>query len=186
MVNGTAAPIYFASDRLIAAQVPATLAPGSTATVQVMSSAGSSASVSLKVVPAKPGVFTYQVPGIGQAKAANQDGSANGDGTTVANSRAAAPGSIISVYASGLGTVDPAIPAGAPAPASPLSRVTLPVSATIGGLAATVTYAGAAPGLFGTYQVNVIVPLGAPSGANGLVLTAGGNHSQDGVTVQVR
>jgi uncharacterized protein (TIGR03437 family) len=183
--NGVSAPLYFASDRLVTVQAPTNLTPGSTARIQVVSSGGSSTVVPLKVVPAKPGVFTYQVPGIGQAKALNQDGSVNGDGT-ITGSTSAPQGSIIQVYASGLGTVDPPIPPGAPAPSSPLSRVTLPVSATIGGLPAAVTYAGTAPGLVGTYQVNIMVPSLAPSGANSLVLTAGGNASQDGVTVWIR
>jgi len=92
---------------------------------------------------------------------------------------------VIQIWASGLGPVNPAIPTGALAPASPLSRTTLDITATIGGQTARVTYAGAAPGMVGVYQVNVLVPVGTPSGANPLVLTAGGNSSQDGVTVQI-
>ena len=38
--------------------------------------------------------------------------------------------------------------------------------------------AGSAPGQIGVYQVNVQVPLTAPSGSNRLVLSVGGNSSQ--------
>jgi uncharacterized protein (TIGR03437 family) len=62
----------------------------------------------------------------------------------------------------------------------------LNVTATIGNQPATVTYAGSAPGEIGVYQVNVQVPLTAPSGADRLVLTAGQNSSQTGVTVQIK
>ena len=110
----------------------------------------------------------------------------NGDGSINGSDKAAATGSVIQVWASGLGPVVPAIPQGTLAPASPLSVATLPISATIGGRAAVVTYAGAAPGLVGMYQVNILVPALTPSGANSLVVTAGGNPSQSGVYIQTK
>ena len=181
--DGVAAPIAYASASLVAVQAPA-LAAGSTTQVQVRSSAGTTANVSLPVVSVKPGLFTYEAAGKGQAKAINQDGSLNGDGTT-SGSRGAAPGTIISLYATGLGAVTPPIQPGNPAPTSPLSTVAAQVSAVIGGRAAQVTYAGAAPGMIGTYQVNVMVPAATPGGAAKVVISADGNSSQDGVTVQV-
>ncbi len=183
--DGVSAPLYFAGDRLVVVQAPTNLNAGSMTNIQVASSSGSSLVVPLAVVPAKPGIFTYESGGTGQAKVINQDGSLNGDGGTPAGSKAAAPGTVLQCFASGLGPVDPPIPQGTLAPASPLSVATLQVTATVGGRPADVTYSGAAPGLVGVYQVNVKVPLTAPSGANKLVLTSGGNSSQDGVTVQI-
>jgi uncharacterized protein (TIGR03437 family) len=184
--DGVTVPLYFAGDRLVAAQAPTNLSPGATTSIQVISASGSSNVVRLPVVPAKPGVFTYEAGGSGQAKAINQDGTMNGDGSINGSDRPAAPGSIIQIFAAGLGPVDPPIPQGAVAPTSPLSVATLPISATIGGRAAVVTHAGAAPGQVGMYQVNIMVPALAPSGANGLVVVAGGNPSQSGVSIQVR
>jgi uncharacterized protein (TIGR03437 family) len=181
--EGTPAPIIYASDKLVAAQVPA-LAPGSTARIQVTASSGTSSSISLPVVPVKPGVVTYETGGKGQAQAINQDGSINGDGS-ISGSRGAAPGSVIQLFATGLGAVNPPIQPGNPAPMSPLSTVTAPVSAAIGGRAAMVTYAGAAPGLIGTYQVNVTIPAATPTGAARVVLSVDGSPSQDDVTIQV-
>ena len=181
--DGVAAPIAYASSTLVAVQAPA-LTAGSTTQVQVKSSAGTTTNVPLPVVSVKPGLFTYEAGGKGQAKVVNQDGSLNGDGST-SGSRGAAPGSIISLFATGLGAVTPAIQPGNPAPSNPLSTVTAQVSAVIGGRAAQVTYAGAAPGLIGTYQVNVVVPAATPGGAARVVISADGNSSQDDVTIQV-
>jgi uncharacterized protein (TIGR03437 family) len=138
------------------------------------------------VVQSKPGILTIDVDGTGQAKVNNQDGSRNGDGTSPSGSSAAAPGSIISVYATGLGPLSPPVPQGTPASSTTLSTTTSPVTASIGGRSATVMYAGSAPGQIGVYQVNVLVPVATPSGAARLTLSVDGNSSQNGVTVQIR
>jgi len=184
--DGVAAPIFFASDRLAVVQAPTNLTGGTTTQIQVRATAGSTASIQMDVVPVKPGILTYEGAGVGQAKAINQDGTPNGATSINSSARGATPGSVVAVYATGLGAADPAIPQGTPAPASPLSMVTAPISATVGGRAARVTYAGAAPGLIGTYQVNVMVPAGTPSGDVRLVLSADGNSSQPGVTILIR
>ena len=80
-LRGAAAPVYYVSDRFVSVQAPA-LTAGSTTRIQVTSSSGASASVSVPVVPVKPGLITYEAAGKGQAKAINQDGSLNGDGST--------------------------------------------------------------------------------------------------------
>jgi uncharacterized protein (TIGR03437 family) len=177
--DGVPAPLFYVSDRLIALQAPFTLTPGSTR-VQVVSTSGSSSAALLSVVPSKPGIFTTEAGGRGQAKAVNQDGTMNGERTP------AAPGSVISVMATGLGQVNPPITAGTPPAADRLSTTVLPVSASIGGRPATVTFAGAAPGYTGVYQVNIAVPANAPRGSARLVLISDGTPSQAGVTVEVR
>jgi uncharacterized protein (TIGR03437 family) len=183
--DGVAAPLYFASDRGIIVHAPTTLAAGATTSIKVTSSFGTSTAVTLPIAPARPGIYTYESGGKGQAKAINQDGTLNGDGS-IAGSVPTSTGTVLQIWASGLGPVDPPIPTGTITPASPLSRATLPITATIGGQSARITYAGAAPGLVGVYQVNILVPVGVPSGANRLVLYAGDNSSQDEVTVQVK
>ena len=184
--DGVSAPIYYSSSGLVVAQAPTSLTVGGTTRVSVTSTNGTSAAVPYLVVQSKPGILTDDVSGTGQAKANNQDGSRNGDGTTPSGSSAAAPGSIISVYATGLGPVTPAVPQGTPASLTTLSTTTLPVTASIGGRSATVMYAGSAPGQIGVYQVNVLVPVATPSGAARLTLSVDGNPTQNGVTVQIR
>jgi len=53
------------------------------------------------------------------------------------------------------------------------------IMADIGGVAATVTYAGLAPGLVGLYQVNIVIPSGATNGDNTLDIgtTAGTSYT---------
>ena len=184
--DGVAAPIYYVSDSVVAVQAPTSLTTGGLTSVQVVSSAGTTSAVKLIASTANPGVFTYQTGGGGQAKAFNQDGTPNGDGSILGTDKPAAAGSFISVYATGLGAVAPAVASGTVTPSSPLSPTVAPVTAYIAGRAATVTFAGLAPGLIGTYQVNILVPLTAPSGADRLVLYANGIGSQTGATIQVK
>ena len=69
-----------------------------------------------------------------------------------------------------------------------LKHPVLPVSATIGGVPADVQYAGSAPGLVsGAFQVNLLVPVAAPSGgAVPVVLTVGTVSSQGRATLAIQ
>ena len=183
--DGVAAPMYYASDNLVQVQAPFSL-NAATTKIQVQAASGTSSAVTLPVVPTNPGILTYDATGQGQARALNQDGSLNGDGSITGSDHAASVGTVLQVYTTGLGAVTPAISAGTPAPSSPLSTVSLPVTASIGGRSANVLFAGAAPGLIGVYQVNVVVPALAPTGAARLVISVDNNASQAGVTVQIR
>lgn len=184
--DGVAAPIYYVSDQVVAVQAPTSLTTGALTQIQVANSSGSSLAVPQFASTTNPGVFTYEAGGSGQAKVINQDGSPNGDGTILGTDKPASAGSVISIYATGLGAVTPAVSAGTPAPASPLSPTVSTVTANIAGRDATVTFAGLAPGMIGVYQVNIIVPLSTPSGTVRLGLYAGGIGSQNGVTIQVK
>ena len=183
--DGTQAPLFYVSSSVVNVETPVTLVPGNTTTIGVTSTFGQSTTVTLPVVPARPGIYTVESGGAGQARAINQDGTTNGNGTVTAagTDKAAPPGTVIQLFASGLGTLDPAVATGAPAPTSPLSTATTLPTATVAGLAATVQYAGAAPTLVGLYQVNVLIPANAPNGVAGVTLNSGGNVSQDGVTI---
>jgi uncharacterized protein (TIGR03437 family) len=55
---------------------------------------------------------------------------------------------------------------------------------TIGGLPAQVTFSGLTPGSVGLYQVNAVIPPGVLTGT--VVVTVGGQASQDGVTIAVK
>jgi uncharacterized protein (TIGR03437 family) len=80
--------------------------------------------------------------------------------------------------------VSPPVALGAAA-AGPTPTV-VPVTATIGGMAAAVSYAGLTPGFPGLYQVNTVVPSGiAPSSQVPVVLSTSG-QSSPAVTIAVR
>jgi uncharacterized protein (TIGR03437 family) len=183
--DDVAVPLFYVSNNFAAVQAPFSLHKGTTTQIKVVTPSGSSTAVPLTVVAAKPGVLTYESEGHGQAKAMNQDGSPNGNGSQFATQKPASPRSWISVYATGLGAVYPAIAAGTPAPVDPLSTTVSQVTATIGGQHATVLWAGAAPTQTGVYLVKILVPATARSGAARLVLTSAGNSSQSDVTIQI-
>jgi uncharacterized protein (TIGR03437 family) len=183
--DGVAAPLFYTSTNFVAVQAPFTLNTGANTQIAVVTPLGTSAGVPLTVVAAKPGVLTYQADGTGQARAFNQDGSLNGD-PTLSKNKPVPAGNWIAVYATGLGAVNPPIVAGTPPPIDTLSTTVASVTATIGGENATVLWAGAAPTQTGLYQVNIVVPADARSGANRLVLTSAGNSSQSNVTIQVK
>jgi uncharacterized protein (TIGR03437 family) len=100
----------------------------------------------------------------------------------------------VSVYMTGEGQTNPGGVNGAVAPntAAGLKNPLLqPVTATVGGLAASVKYAGSAPGFVnGAMQVNVEIPANAPSGPQVIVITLGATgasfSTQGGVTVAVQ
>jgi uncharacterized protein (TIGR03437 family) len=91
----------------------------------------SSVPVTLTVVDSVPAIFTADASGEGQAAALNQDNTVNGA------SNPASVGSIVAFYGTGGGTLT----------TDALPQLTLPASATVGGLPAQIFYAGIAPGL---------------------------------------
>jgi len=178
-INGTPAPIAYASLYRIDFQAPFGLAAGSNAMVQVAANNQTSAAVPVSVVAVAPALFTESVSGVGQVMAVNQDLSLN-------SATSPAPkGSMISLYVTGLGVTSPSLPAGTVPPNSPLSTVS-GVTATIGGLPATVQFAGLAPGLPGLYQLNIQVPPLAVSGVEPLVVFVSGEASQAGAVIQIQ
>lgn len=185
--DGVAVPLFNVSSSEVGIETPVTLVPGATTSIVVTSTYGTSTAVSLPVVPARPGIFTYESGGAGQASAINQDGTTNGNGTVTTNGsdKPAPPGTVIQLFASGLGTLNPVVATGAPAPTDPLAQATTMPTATIAGLPADVQYAGAAPGLVGLYQVNLLIPNNVSAGPAGVTLNSGGNVSQDGVWITV-
>jgi uncharacterized protein (TIGR03437 family) len=183
--DGVPAHTYFVSDRVVAVQAPTSLTTGAPTRVQVTNSSGSSSVVQLMASTTNPGVFTVEAGGGGQARAINEDGSPNGDGS-LGDDKPAPPGSTIQVYATGLGAVTPAVADGIPAPSSPPSATVSPVTANIAGRAATVTSARLAPGMVGVYQVSIMVPPSTPSGIARLTLYVDGLGTQTGVSIQVK
>ena len=119
----------------------------------------------------------------GKGAILNQDNSVN------AGANPAPKGTAVAVYMTGEGATSPTTTDGAIAGVSgaPLAKPLVPVTATVGGVAATVEYYGSAPGiLYGVMQVNVRIPADAPSGNLPLVIRVGANATQATVTVAVQ
>jgi len=107
------------------------------------------------------------------------------DYSLVTNSSPAKAGETILIFLTGLGSVKPAVNAGAPAPGPPnLSSVVNPVSVyltdpTGNYVTPTVAFQGLAPNLGGLYQLNVTLPTGIGTGLNTLEI-----DGVDAITIQ--
>ena len=165
-INGSLAPLLYASPTQLNVQVPFEAAAGA-GTIGVSVNGIGVGTAALTVQAAAPGIFTL---GQGRAAVRNQDNSVN------SASQPASVGSIVTAYVTGLGAVDNAVATGAATPGSPFANATAAVSATVGGMAAAVSFAGLAPGYAGLYQVNLMVPALA-AGDYALQITAGGTAS---------
>jgi len=163
LVNGVAAPAYYVSALQVNFQVPFATPPG-LATVSISWNGLPSSIAWVQVKPAAPGILVY---GNNHAVAQNPDFSLNGPGAPIA------PGSYLTVYLTGIGTLDNTPADGAAAPLSPLANATLAHSAFIGGLPATISFLGLAPGFVGLGQANILVPNASP-GERPLSITIGG------------
>jgi uncharacterized protein (TIGR03437 family) len=153
--NGLPAPLYFASAGQLNAQVPIDLAGAPNALVLVQRAQAVSSPTVVAVGPARPGLFT--VPPTSAAVVVNQDGTLN------SGSNPAPRGTFVTLFGTGQGQVDPALATGQLAGLT-LSRVVAPVSVTIGGRQATVSFAGMAPGFAGLLQINALVPAESGTG----------------------
>jgi len=173
-------PLLFAGPGQINAQVPFEVPTGTTASLVVRKGDQFTTPEVVTVVAAQPAIFSTDSTGAGQGAILDARF------RLVDASNPVGSGEVVQIFATGLGPTDPVVPSGAPAPDSPLARVTVPVSVTIGGQPATVEFAGLAPRFVGLYQANVRIPGGlAPSSAVPVVLTQN-NIPSNAVTLAVR
>jgi uncharacterized protein (TIGR03437 family) len=176
LLGGEALPLLFVSGTQINAQVPFGLPLNSEQQIVVRKREALATPERIVVGSAQPGVFSKNSNGVGQGVVL----AVRGDGTqTYAEPGAPArPGNTIVIYCGGLGPTDPPVPAGVAAPLTPLSRVMTPVRVSIGGVEAAVAFAGLTPGSAGLYQINAVVPAGAPTGDEvPLIVTVAGVES---------
>ena len=151
--DGTPAPLLWVSDSQVNIVAPWSLKPGGTTQVCVAYNGLKTNCLTWPVLETAPAVLTVD----GVQAALNQDGSVNSVGNP------AAPGSIMSIFATGLGPISPAQPDGS-LTGFPLPSNVLPVSVYLtifqGPFALQIvpfeiTYAGPAPYLVaGISQIN--------------------------------
>jgi uncharacterized protein (TIGR03437 family) len=181
LLGGEPLPLLFTSGLQVNVVLPYDLPVNSTQQLVVQSGSAISIPQSVVIAPAQPAIFTQN--GFGTLGALINV--YKPDGTPLPNNSPVSTGYVIVLYASGLGAVDPPIPAGTPAPATTLSYTVNTVTATIGSAPAQVIFAGLAPSFAQLYQVNIEIPPGLPSGDATLTLSVGGQQSAP-VTITVQ
>jgi uncharacterized protein (TIGR03437 family) len=169
-VNGiTTTPlIYFISPNQIGA-VLSSATPVGTGTLTVTTAAGASAPFDIQVVPSAFGILTLNN---GTGPAAGYD--ANNNSAAFSYTNAVNPGEIVELWGTGLGPV--------PNDATD-TAVGVPVEVDIGGVQASVQYAGRSSSV-GLDQINVVVPPGI-SGCNVSVVVIEGGIVSNFATLPV-
>lgn len=164
--NGQPIPLLYVSAGKINAQLPYGL-PGRAA-LRVRTPDGA-ADASISMAQSAPAILSISGdPGAAPAIVHS------GSGALVSDASPAIPGEFLTVYAIGLGPVIGEIAAGQAAPASPPLSVQAEVEVRLGNVQIQPAFAGLSPGLAGLYQVNLVVPAGAPAGPSALrILVAG-------------
>lgn len=172
LFNGVAAPLLYTSATQVNAIVPYETAGCTQATLQVQYQGVLSLSMTLACATAAPGIFTFNASGAGPAAGANQDGTFN------APSSPAAKGSYVTLYFTGGGQTNPVGVTGSITDASTLKWLTQNTTVTVGGIAATVAFDGAAPTFVdGVLQLNIQLSPDTPSGSALPVVVKVGNVS---------
>lgn len=181
LFDGVPAPVLYASATQVSAVVPYFGAIRPTTHVQAEYGGVRSDPLEMPVSATAPGLFAADFSGKGQGAILNEDGGRNS---------AAAPakaGSIVVLWGTGEGVTDPPGVDGRAA-VDVVPKPVASVAVEIGGVPASIEYAGAAPGnIPGLIQINARVPAGvAPANAAPVRVKIGSQWSQDGLTIAVR
>lgn len=186
-LDGIAAPLFFVSPFQINFLVPWELAGRSQASMTVETGGVTSAAQPANLTTYAPAVFTTNQRGTGQGAILIA-----GTGVLAApagmfpGSRPVSRGAFVEIYGIGFGPVTNQPATGAPAAGDPLSATTAAPTVTMGGVPASVAFAGLTPSLVGLYQINAQVPDNAPTGpAVSVIVTAAGINSNT-VTMAVQ
>ena len=188
MINDTLpAPLAFSSTNLVVAVLPYSAGGsgaviGGTVKLTIVYNGVTSNSVVTSIALASPGLFPVTVGDTAQTsvKAVNPDGTLNSSSNPVA------AGSIVALYAGGLGPVTPSFTAGQVAPSTPLYTTTAPTFVSFAGQTGDVLFSGLAPGTIGVYQVNARIPSTVPSGSQAVLLWNSAGTSQNGLQIYIK
>jgi adhesin/invasin len=185
LVNGVAAPLFYVSPTQVNAQLPDGIS--GTVTITVISGTITGVTTTVQVTSFSPGIFA--VAGAqGQIGAPNSQGAIlNSDLTPNSSTNPAASGSVIVIYATGLGPTTPPLAAGQPGSSSaPYNTLANPVTVSVNGQSAAVSFEGAAPGFVGLFQINASIPAGTPPGNSVPVQLSVLGVSSNAVTICVK
>jgi uncharacterized protein (TIGR03437 family) len=189
-INGKSAAVYYISQTQLNVQAPTDSALG-TVSVAVKNSSGS-ASGTATLQTYAPAFFPFTQAGGVSSTTPVYAAAVHLDGNYVVpvgyygsgySSRPATPGETLEIYGTGFGPTNPAAPAGQIVSGAPPLTDPTQLQIRIGGVLATVTYAGLTA--VGEYQFNVVVPA-LPNGNQPIVATIGGLTSQTGISIPIQ
>ncbi|MBM3760795.1 MAG: hypothetical protein FJW36_11170 [Acidobacteria bacterium] len=190
-VGGISAPVLYTSANQVSCIVPYGIS-GTSADLILSYNGLASQPVSLTVAPTSPGVYTTDASGRGQGAILNYNLPTN-DYTLNSNANPALKGGIAVLYVSGIGATNASVsnPTTAASTLTGTSSVITPsglVSATVGGIAASIISAVSPPfSVPGLLQINLSIPSNAPAGAAvPVIVNVGGVDSQSGVTMAIK
>ena len=180
-IGGQTAFLSYISPNQVVAQIPSDVGLGPQ-DVRVSTPAGASDPQTVVVNQVQPGLLAPAALKIGDkqyTEAVFADGSTlalpavamSGAMQGSATARVPHPGETIVLYGVGFGTVTP--DPGAGNIVANDNNLLLPFQVYFGGMPATVSYAGLAPGMIGLYQFNVVVPNTTPGDAVPLTFSVG-------------
>jgi uncharacterized protein (TIGR03437 family) len=167
LVDGKAAPLFYASSGQINFQVPSATAVGQSV-VDVRVGGQAVARTSMTVVANAPGLFA----------------AANPDGTVNSAANAVKRGDTLVLYGTGQGAVTAPAEDGAAVGKVLSSSVVTPL-VFLGGRQMPVAFSGLAPGFAGLWQINVPIPLDAPTGPE-MELTVVSGQTSNKLLVNVK
>jgi uncharacterized protein (TIGR03437 family) len=161
IIGGVPAPVFVVSPLQINFQVPCEMPLTGSATITVNNGGAVSTSQSVTLAPYAPGVFGYyRVPTSLDPVIVHVDNS------LVTPTSPAKAGEILVVYATGVGKLSQLPTTGAASPSSPPAQAVDLPTATVGGAAASVQFAGLTPGSVGLVQINIQLPSTLPAGSS--------------------
>ncbi len=176
---GISAPghMYYVSGGQINVQVPWELAGQASAQVKVTIGFNPGNLVTVPIATYAPGFFET-----GAGVVAARDGNT---AQVINAGNPAKRGSVVALYANGLGPVTNQPASGEPALGDPLSWTTAVPVVTIGGRQITPAFYGLTPSVVGLYQLNVVIPADMATGNQPITVAIGGQTSKaSGIVIQ--
>ncbi|GEM_PF-575331 len=178
-MGGEDLPLFYSGTGQVNAQVPFDLPVNERASLVARAvnstSELDSAPIGVTLGAAQPGIFLTGT--------ASQGAILNAKNVLVDSNAPATAGDVIVIFCTGLGPTAPTVTTGQPSPAKAI--VTTPATVMVGGMNATVQFAGLAPGFVGLYQVNAVVPTGVPAGPAVAVVITQNGISSNSATIAV-
>lgn len=187
LVNGVAAPVYYASSGQINFEIPidAATANGGAGTVQVVRNGTAGNLVYVQIHAHAPQFLIYNG---GYAIMTTPAAVLTG-----IPSHPVKEGDIITIYAIGLGPTTPVVPSGTASPTKPLATVPGNTQVCFGvvtpfapPLCATPSFVGLTPNFVGLYQINVEIPTGVKKGNTTVSVILEDNIASDNALLAVQ